>query len=307
MTPIKRLVKASNGDTNLFIYREGDEYFRQKSPVFLREFTAVIFDLSPRPPGSPLIYHDVATAKLPFADNTFDAIDCYHVYEHLNYKEAEFFTAEISRVLKNGGVYRVSVPDMEMIAGEYLKYLNASLSQPSEQNLKRYNWCVMKLIEQSIRETPGGLMLEAMRAGRFDREYVKETFGESYAVFFDAPKPASDQTSAPCRNLVQRVRSLSLAKIKNRFMWWEYRKKDRAFRSGPAKDMRKTRTTVTLLPDKVYLRSLLEHAGFGSFIIKDYNTSDIRDWDKYDLDRSNNGDYPFDVSLFVEARKKGAS
>ncbi len=298
------LIQASDGHHNLFVWREGAEYYRQKSDVFLNEFTTLIYELSPQPPGSPMIYHDV-TKPLPFADNSFDHVYCYHVYEHLLHKEADFFTAEISRILKRGGIYRVSTPDMEMVAGEYLKYLENSLMDPSEVNLKRYRWCVMKLIEQSIRGHAGGLMLESMRSGEFDRDYVKDTFGESYAVFFDA-KPQQESRTKPTtqKSFLSRLLSLNPSKIKRRIDQLNHQRKLRAYRNGPGADLRFNRETVTLLPDRFYLKLKLEKQGFIDFAVKDYKTSDIPHWDKYDLDRSNHGDYAYDVSVYVEARKK---
>ena len=62
-----KLKQASDGHTNLFIWREGEEFYRQKSGIFLNEFTTLIFDLRPQPPDSPMIYYDVIK-PLPFAD-----------------------------------------------------------------------------------------------------------------------------------------------------------------------------------------------------------------------------------------------
>ena len=301
------LKQASNGDINLFIWREGHEYFRQKSKVFLKEFTTLIFDLRPQPPASPMIYHDL-TKGLPFPDASFDHVNCYHVYEHLNFHEADILTREIRRVLKPGGIYRASTPNMEMIAAEYLKNLESCLDQETEANLKRYRWIVMKLIEQGIRDKTGGLMLETMQQGGFDRRYVRDVFGEAHDSFFDIKPQAQEAPPAgPAlkRSLLKKVFSLNQQKIKNKINDLKYRKQLARYQNGIGADMRTNRETVTLLPDRLYLQLNFERNGFTDFTVRDYKTSLIRDWDKYKLDQSNNGEYAYDPSLYVEARKEG--
>ena len=49
MLVVMKVNRASDGRANLHIWREGREYWCQKSPVFLREWTNVQFSLVPRP------------------------------------------------------------------------------------------------------------------------------------------------------------------------------------------------------------------------------------------------------------------
>jgi len=56
--------------------------------------------------------------NLPFPDNSVRGIFCEHFMEHIDYtEEAPYFVFECHRVLKEGGVLRVIVPDAE----QYLK------------------------------------------------------------------------------------------------------------------------------------------------------------------------------------------
>jgi len=304
-----KLVQANDGCYNLFMMRDGDEYYRQKSEIFLNEFTTLAYKTEPQPPQSPMIYHDVAHMPLPFEDNSFDHIYSYHIYEHLFHNEADFYTAEIFRVLKPGGIYRASAPNMEMVSSEYLKYLDKLCENQNDDDMRRYYWTVLKLIDQGVREVSGGLMLEAMRAGKLDKEYVKKNFGESYAIFFDGkPEQASSQVkTAPRKSLLSRILSLSPEKIKARVENLKYKKKLKKYNKGLGADLRTNRETVSLLPDEIYLKRKLEASGFTDFSVKDYKTSNILHWEKYDLDRSNNGDYPYDPSVYVEAVKGGVS
>jgi SAM-dependent methyltransferase len=55
-----------------------------------------------------------ATKRFPFADNTFNCIVAEHIIEHIPYKDALNMLRECHRVLKNGGVARISTPNIEL-------------------------------------------------------------------------------------------------------------------------------------------------------------------------------------------------
>ena len=57
---------------------------------------------------------------LPFPDCTFDYIYSSHVLEHLFPQDANRLLRECYRIMKNGGVMRVVVPDMYMVASQYV-------------------------------------------------------------------------------------------------------------------------------------------------------------------------------------------
>jgi predicted SAM-dependent methyltransferase len=54
--------------------------------------------------------------RLPFADNTLAYVFAEHMIEHIAYRDGVFLAAEIFRVLRPGGVFRVATPDLEAIA-----------------------------------------------------------------------------------------------------------------------------------------------------------------------------------------------
>src|SRR6201999_976897 len=56
------------------------------------------------------IRHDL-TAALPYADHSVAKIQAQDVLEHLPFEKVPFVLDEIYRVLKPGGVFRLSVPD----------------------------------------------------------------------------------------------------------------------------------------------------------------------------------------------------
>lgn len=55
-----------------------------------------------------------ATA-IPFADNSFDVVNCRHVIEHLHPEDARKMIIEMKRVLRGGGVIILSTPTAEAV------------------------------------------------------------------------------------------------------------------------------------------------------------------------------------------------
>ena len=140
-----------------------------------RKFVAV-----PQPPIKNIYYVDLSKKALDFSNNTFDAVNAYHVLEHLTPHEGQKFMAEIFRVLKPNGVFRVSTPDLQSICREYLHQLGIASENPTLQNIQRYQWSVMRIFEQMVREKSGGMMLDSLRDGNYDREYLDQTFGDCF-------------------------------------------------------------------------------------------------------------------------------
>ncbi|NTS66803.1 methyltransferase domain-containing protein [Sphingomonas sp. HHU CXW] len=64
------------------------------------------------------IGHDLRR-ELPYADNSFEGIYSEHTLEHMYPSEALLVIAEAARVLKPGGVFRVSVPNLARFIAFY--------------------------------------------------------------------------------------------------------------------------------------------------------------------------------------------
>lgn len=80
---------------------------------------------------------------LPYADNCFDGVECYHVLEHLLPDDAQIALGELWRVLKPGGVLMVAVPDMRKCAasliGGDVRVLN-NIYSPATEEAQRHRW-----------------------------------------------------------------------------------------------------------------------------------------------------------------------
>jgi len=68
--------------------------------------------------NNKFVHHDLSKS-VPFYDDTVDFIFTSHFLEHLFKKDAERFLSEAFRVLKPGGVIRLSVPDLNYAVGLY--------------------------------------------------------------------------------------------------------------------------------------------------------------------------------------------
>ena len=61
-----------------------------------------------------------ATKRLPLSDSSAECIYSSHMFEHLSRDEAILFLKDALRVLDNGGVLRISVPDLRHLINNYI-------------------------------------------------------------------------------------------------------------------------------------------------------------------------------------------
>ncbi len=62
---------------------------------------------------------------IPLPDNSLDVVYSSHMLEHLDFKARDKFFKEIKRVLKPGGIIRLCVPDLHLLASQYLELNDA--------------------------------------------------------------------------------------------------------------------------------------------------------------------------------------
>jgi hypothetical protein len=120
-------------------------------------------------PISPQVIDCDILAGLPFPAATFEAIYSSHVLEHLTPQEGLDLLTDSCRLLAQGGVCRVVVPDTETQVKSYQDALaGAKLNDLESEGA--YDWAVLELFEQMVRTQPGGDMLRYLLAPEMPAE-----------------------------------------------------------------------------------------------------------------------------------------
>lgn len=102
--------------------------------------------------------HDLSQ-RMPFTAEEFDVVYLSHVLEHFSKTEGIDLLRECNRVCRRGGVIRIVVPDLEQIIRLYLLFLESAISNDSD-SMKNYDWMMLELYDQAVRERSGGTMLD---------------------------------------------------------------------------------------------------------------------------------------------------
>lgn len=70
--------------------------------------------------------------ELPFPNHCTSLIFASHVFEHISYDDGGMFLARCKRIMVPGGVMRIAVPDLEIMAKLYLQGEMGKLDRPDE-------------------------------------------------------------------------------------------------------------------------------------------------------------------------------
>ncbi len=234
-------------------------------------------------PTGPSIMPCNLNHGLPFRANSFDAVYHSHLLEHFPKCYAPVFLQECFRVLKTGGIIRVVVPDLEQIARLYLGLLEKAL-QGDEEARKRYEWIMLEMLDQAVRNQPGGEMLNYWKRNPMPAEaFVVERLGSevlsALAVLRDpanaAATPESKSVSRPSQEL--NAPRIGQFRLSGEVHQWMY--------------------------DRYSLGGLLQGAGFRNVRVCLADESDIPDFNLYLLDVVADRSVRKPDSLFMEARK----
>ncbi len=123
-----------------------------------------------------VLSHDLRRG-VPFPDEEFDVVYHSHVLEHFSKSQGSAFLRECFRVLKPGGTVRVAVPDLEGIARAYLRTLEHAAGG-HERARHDYEWMMLELYDQTVRESSGGCMATYMGRDELpNKEFVVARVG----------------------------------------------------------------------------------------------------------------------------------
>ena len=234
--------------------------------------------------GPDVIAHNLYNG-IPFNDGLFEVVYHSHLLEHFPKKYAPLFLKECHRVLKPGGIMRIAIPDLEQIARSYIYYLEKSLQGDLEaQNC--YEWIMIELCDQMVRNKSGGEMLEfwkknPMPAEDFVFKRVGPEIKRSILGFRN-----NSIINSKCENIDSKpedsyqesdLQKLSQFRVSGEIHQWMY--------------------------DRYSLSKLLSETGFFNIRQCHADESDIPNFRSYLLDTEENGMIRKPDSLFIEANR----
>ncbi|MGA2807292.1 MAG: methyltransferase domain-containing protein [Terracidiphilus sp.] len=104
-----------------------------------------------------ILVHDLSKG-IPFPNDSIDVVYHSHILEHLDRDVAPRFLLEIRRVLKQDGLLRIVVPDLEEAARLYLAHVAACERDATEA--ARHDTVIGAMIEQMVRRESGHTRLQ---------------------------------------------------------------------------------------------------------------------------------------------------
>jgi predicted SAM-dependent methyltransferase len=219
---------------------------------------------------------------LPFRENSVDVVYHSHLLEHFPKRYAPVFLQECLRVLKPGGIIRVVVPDLEQIARLYLTSLEKSI-EGDRKARDRYEWILLELFDQMVRNRSGGEMLTYWRQNPMPAEsFVIERCGSevlsALAVLRNPSNsipPEPEEGFIPERELD--LKNMGEFRLSGEVHQWMY--------------------------DRYSLGLLFQKTGFQDIRTCRADESAIPDFNDYLLDLEKEGSVRKPDSLFMEARK----
>jgi len=255
------------------------------------------------PRGPEVIQHDLSRA-IPFADASCDVVYSAAMLEHMRRSDAALFIGECYRVLKPGGILRVGVPDLQSICLLYLDKLSLAL-KGDEAAAHDYDWIVLELLDQMVRERSGGDMLGYLRQYPLpNEEFVYERIGEEGRQLMTALRERdSDRRRsrlAFLRGLRRRLDALGGVARRRIAEWFLVAEERRALEIGR---FRLSGEVHHWMYDRYSLSRLLRTAGFADPVQQTATTSQIPNWTCYHLDALPDGHVIKPDLFFMEATK----
>jgi hypothetical protein len=211
--------------------------------------------------------------------------------------DAEKFISECYRVLQPNGILRIAIPDLEAIARNYIKYLEASLANDSSAK-EKYNWTMLEMYDQVVRAKGGGEMID----------YIKDISKQNDAFLIERNGNETKQLIENFRNVKKNTPvpnndkfsfSKFKARVKNKLIHMVLKDEVNALNIGR---FRLNGEIHQWMYDRYSLSELLKKHGFANVKVVTATESQIPDWNNYNLDLMD-GKVRKPDSLFIEAQK----
>jgi len=232
--------------------------------------------------------HDLSKG-IPYDDNSFKLVYHSHVLEHFNQIDAINFLKECYRVTENDGVIRIVIPDLKEAVDEYVEAYKNVKENKNELTIANYQWAVIELIDQFVREESGGEMLRYWAKDNIiNSKKLESRVGTTFYKFKNYKFPEIN----PPKGFNQKVKAFILSKIG---ISWEQYQAIKFYSIGERHKW---------MYDDFSLVELLNEIGYTKITIRDGETSYIEDWKEYmSLDQEGKS-LRIPNSLIIEGIKK---
>jgi predicted SAM-dependent methyltransferase len=254
-----------------------------------------------------VIVHDLRLG-FPFGNESYDAVYGSHVLEHLQPEEAGFVLGECHRVLKPDGIVRIVVPDLEEIARQYLSALEKAATKAPGWD-SRYDWLVLELYDQGVRNVSGGRMSDYLRRQLDDeqRRFIESRIGPEILRANQARSDVPGIKPPISRRILLRM-AWAFNTVREKLaeacvVLMIGRKGALALRRGL---FRASGEVHQWMYDRYSLGRVLEHAGFTDIRVCGVEASAIPGFSRFGLETIEGKPRKPD-SLYMEARKPASA
>lgn len=110
--------------------------------------------------------------SLPFDNETFEIVYASHCLEHVPWYQVDYAVSEVYRILKNGGIFEVHVPDLSYIISCYQNKINGDKWQKFNNQEHYVKWFSSRLISY-------GPTLSNYHKSCFDEEYLSHCLSKA--------------------------------------------------------------------------------------------------------------------------------
>lgn len=233
-------------------------------------------------------------AGIPLKDDSVDVVYSSHFLEHLSEQQAIFVLSEAKKLLKENGILRIVVPNLENICREYLKVLEEVETNFSSH--EKYDWITIELLDQLVRVNNGGKMASFFK----NVSKTKHTKLANYILKRTGDELITETT-------VNKKRVIAIDKIKNKLLY-SYLRFIRLLIPINLRDLIFVNTSIgekhQWMYDKYSLKKIFENLGFKNINVKKFNESDIPHFNNYLLDiKEDRTVYKGSSSIYMEAVK----
>ena len=144
---------------------------------------------------------------LPLQDGCAELVYSSHFVEHIPYSLVPRFFSECRRILAPGGLLRLVLPDLENICRTYLE-----CRQRGEH--EKADFVVLELLDQCVRSTPGGQLLEkyqTLKCAPYEHseliDFVRERTGGDLLLVNEVhnSNSSSQRFSGLCNKIKSRI------------------------------------------------------------------------------------------------------